>query len=47
MKRQQIIPPNIDLVVNYPQSFLDLLNNDQWTRDRKRHLLGMAIRLPK
>lgn len=34
MKRQQIIPPNIDLVVNYPQSFLDLLNNDQYKSEK-------------
>ena len=34
MKRQQIIPPNIDLVVNYPQSFLDLLNNEQYKSEK-------------
>jgi hypothetical protein len=34
MKRQQIILPNIDLVVNYPQSFLVFLNNKQYKSEK-------------
>lgn len=34
MKRQQIIPPNIDLVVSYPESFLDLINNNQYKSEK-------------
>ncbi len=34
MKRQQIIPPSINLIVNYPQCFIDLLKNTQYKSEK-------------